>query len=568
MGQAEKITSINRRLLLRGETVIPHEDLKVRSKICQAFSSLPSDVFGDVHFIQPIVNCLNGCQICAEHAGKNLIQLPENSLKNLVAGLKACLLEKFPERANDNLPLVGFSKTHKQGYILDYFNNDSITTYDMFDLYIKLLNEELGVKIRTSTSGISAKNERLLEMHQRISDEMSDKIAGLRISVTPFNNDARRLSRDDSYLNDLTATLKAYRHFIETKTTGKTTNCANLRFVPNIQIDEQGMTVENIGNWKIIKCGDYRIVTNSMQEIPLTKLLKVDGRIPVYDHEGIDGWVVLSEKATNADLAAYLNELQDPINSEKYKKADIGNNDILIRSVKIFRFENEEGEYYGTDPARKASGAYDSIQLYPQTEKRRKAGVIDSTRYLLQAQLDFRESKDKHDPKERLTGTSWEDVNLVVKSIESYGEAIRKYSSCQADYILKKHLPLVKIYAEALQRAGLSPDFFFDLNFTRDTGGILNMGRATPLFKGLVSKADVPVTPVHEKNKWLSTNNGRLIRIFPNLNLRDFNPDNGEIKVVRMSEFWPDKPDELLIIQGIKLRHISADEGRELNLRV
>ena len=169
----------------------------------------------------------------------------------------------------------------------------------------------------------------------------------------------------------------------------------------------------------------------------------------------------------------------------------------VIRQSKLYQLQNNEGLYYAVDPGMTEFGCF-AKEFYPRSDIRRPSGYIDSERYFLNAILKHKRTKGVG-RKELFHNASSEDVAAVLVLLESKIARMQKLNPSVAEHIKCHILPLVGAYAKALESAGFPAKYFFDKNFTIDTGEICNLGGAYYEYRALTTRKNSIVTPQHDR---------------------------------------------------------------------
>ena len=157
--------------------------------------------------------------------------------------------------------------------------------------------------------------------------------------------------------------------------------------------------------------------------------------------------------------------------------------------VRVHRFENEDGEYFGINVERLKDGSIRSKYFYPKTGLRPASGHIDAERYLLNAILEFQQKG----------ATSDLSVDSLLDDLRLKAKDMLHTLPKVGHYLAEKVIPLVELYTQAISMAGLDPLCFFSRSFTVDTGHICNLGLGYREYNKIASRKDLPLTPHHER---------------------------------------------------------------------
>ena len=487
-------------------------DQAARVKLVDQFRLLPLDAFSRLRHFQPQTGCLNSCAFCSQSAGVAIWQLEEFSLRNVISALKLAALEKAQQYITpDGRPylagrslltsdgvfgrdfvmpefgLLGYERlNHRPGVLFCYLDND-ISCYPHLDSFLQFCAVDLGVRVRISTVGYSRHNRDLCAMHTRIAGELSHAIAGIRFSFTPYTAGWRpaagrssTLSREE-FEQDFANAVRTYAPTIRQLGEGKRTAAVELRFAPHLVIG--GLRHMQSGHDHLLVCGPYVVRSPiDLQDLDIS----VAGTDQL-DHLSIDKPGVGVDVIRDSSIAAALCASAPPGICDWQTS----------RRATLFRFRNEDGEYYSLDPVMGSEGLF-AKHFYPKTESRPQSGYIDGERYFMNAIASVKRSYgvSRSEPFPQAT---WENADEVLARI-SFESARLTESDHEASLHIKDEvLPLVLSYLTSLKTAGIAPALFFDSRFTIDTGTICNLGRAFYLFRGLASHENRAVTSSHEK---------------------------------------------------------------------
>lgn len=472
--------------LLSDEKEITEFDFNERKQLVDEFSKMPEDFFSKLRHFQPQIGCLNACKICSKFAGTTTEYWTEARQRNVIAALKYSVPKK-------DFPLIVWDRNeHRSGVIFSYLDND-IGNYFYLDKFVELAYRELGVLTRISTVGYSRFNERLNEMHRRINTpELLKTLGGVRLSFTPYEigwecpSEKQEYSRTD-YINDMANFLKIYKPYYEKVGSGSREMCVEIRYKPLVNLSKVYNTI--VLGHMVICTENYLYISNDknvqMQE---SKILDP------YDHN----IVLTQEPVTFYQMDLYQKvECLEEVQKLAHKFIVSGLENFI--KVKVYLMSNADGIYYSINPSMTEKGNY-GINIYPQTSMRVNSGYIITERFLVNAMIEYKKTKNLKSL-DKFEDATWKDVyavlNICNEDAKLY-EIINKID--KASYIKNDVLPMVNAYISALQEAGYTAADFFDPEFTIDTGIICNLGRAVEQFKGITLKANEPLTPVHERN--------------------------------------------------------------------
>lgn len=527
-------------LLLADETYqdVDATDLLRRKHILGQLKTIPNEMFGSVQMLQPETGCFNRCGFCSQHAGTDVWSITTSGLRNFVAAMRAELTERFPDRAEEGEPLLGFDRSHKPGVIFPYLDND-VGSNDRIDMYVELIGENLHVKSRFSTVGFSALNDSIVASHERVATELTDYVDGVRFSFTPYTfgwTGASGSSREQ-YIEDFSNSLATYRPLVEKKGPGKDSAAVELRFKPNIPNDpaeHDTSLVETVIDGRAIVAGHGYLVISDRDELPETaRIDSIDGRTALYDKDPDGVTVIEGTFSGDADerhqqYSHFVKMIDDGnfdlgrgsadvevVSREEPEMSDQRQVEYQARRGQLYKFENEDGYYYGIDPERYNDGSYHAIQLYPENENRSSAAVLDSRRFFLNTLIEHKKARGLGftDSFDDATET---DALQVTNRLFILATEMGEYAPQQAKYIREEVIPMVQAYIQALLAAGYHPKYLFDPKFTRDTGVIVNQGRAYADFRAITAFPDTPITPDEVKSDFANSDRGHSVRIAPN----------------------------------------------------
>ena len=168
--------------------------------------------------------------------------------------------------------------------------------------------------------------------------------------------------------------------------------------------------------------------------------------------------------------------------------------------------------------------------------------------------------------------------------LQAKANRLKKYDERAGKHIEGEILPLVQTYIDVLRAADFEPHYFFNRNFTIDTGQIVNQGRAITQFKGLATKEDESMT-AHDmrgygKDVSYSAMREHVWRIAPlplasssdRIQLGYKNPAStsqtcsaGSISVSKLGRFDL-YPVETIIIEGVEVERIAVEDARKAQL--
>lgn len=485
-----------------GIEFVPEADRLRRIELANEIRSLPAEVLANLRHFQTQVGCLNRCSFCSQNAGTTLWHLPKRDLANLIAALKMVGLERAMDDGRlEGEPLsqygvytdtfkmpvhglVGYGRKDRPGVIYSYLDNDP-SGYPHLDDLIQWLHEDLGVTVRIATVGFSRKNQAIYDMHRRISRDHMGGLAGLRLSFSPYTYGwtaaAERVGAATraEFESDTAALLDIYRDAFLARQ-GRKGVCVELRFKPLVIASD--VQVLLVRNRLVIKSGPYLVVQMAEDTaVGIARISAPQSHATELSLPAEPCWLVSAARAELDALgASYLvNALLD---GAELPVA------VSVRRAGLYRLENEDGEYFATDVTRDQQGGF-SKYFYPRTDKR-QGGYIDGERYFLNEVIRaVREGR----------ATTWSDVDAVLQRLDLVARQLETTDEAAAHYVKEHIITLVASYVRCLRLADYPAWAFFDKHVTVDTGHICNLGRAFYEYKAVASRADLPVTPNHER---------------------------------------------------------------------
>lgn len=469
---------MHKELLLEDEIEIDYESYKERKQLIEEFKKYPEEFFSKLRHFQPQIGCLNACSICSKYANCNVSYWTPKRIRNVVAALKNSTPAK-------KMPLIVWDRdNHISGVVFSYLDNDVGNYYYLYD-FIKIVNDELGVKTRISTVGYSRHNKLLNKMHKKISKE-SSRLSGVRLSFTPYSIGwcgNKKIFSKNEYIKDMANFIKIYKPYYKRVGSGSRKFCIELRFKP-LAINEDVYVF--VYNKKMIIATGKKIYISKNENISLKDTKIKDP----YIHElslTNNGEKFINYKA----IKGYKNK--------KELISIIKNNELeKIKEVTVYQAKNSDGRYYCIDPILDNKGNY-GIYIYPKTKNRKKAGYLITERFFLNVLFEYKHKKGLS-CYDKFPNATWRDVKKVIDNLTELSLQYKNSDIEKSIYIEKEIIPIIKGYAKAIKIAKYKPEVFFDKDFTIDTGTICNLGRAINQFKGLVSIENEPLTLNHERN--------------------------------------------------------------------
>jgi hypothetical protein len=483
---------------------VSSEDRVHRAELARQLRTLPAEALPNIRHFQTQVGCLNRCSFCSQHAGTTVWNMPRQALANLIAALKIVTLEQAvsarlvpadPLNADGvfadgfimpQAGLLGASRKDRPGVVYCYLDNDP-AAYPYLDLMIQWLWQDLGVKVRIATVGYSRRNSALQQMHQRIADTLTEGIAGLRLSFSPYTYgwtsaaQAAGVASRDEFEHDTATMLHTYRTLFLSDRKGRKGASVELRFKPLVRVQEVDLDV--VAGRVVIRCGSYLAVQLKPDEHPeFATITDPRGHRCTLDSRG-------SPCVVYRGLGELLDSHMDEIVDVTVAGQPWRGHGVSSYTGVLHRLQNDDGSYFAIDAERTDKGDYSKF-FYPKTPTRPNAGMIDSERYHLNALLEAKRTG---------IDRTWDDVEQVIRRLEGESQRLRDFDPAAATYIEREVVGLIRSYVRILQLADYPSESYFDKDLSVDTGHICNLGRAFSEYRGIASRPDLPLTPKHER---------------------------------------------------------------------
>ena len=470
-----------------------------RGHIAAQLEKLPDEAFTRLQYLQVQVGCFNRCAFCSQEAGSDIWQLSAVGLADLFAAIRAVILRR-------GIPLGG-ERVHRPRVLFPYLDND-VASYAHLGPLVRYCGRDLHVRLRISTVGYSRRNERLAETHHQIVAEHGEVIDGIRFSLTPYAVGYR--TNRDEYIADLAAALSTWRPYVERVGASAATAAVELRFAPLIRAVDGPLYDEIVDGHHIVALPPHLLVsTRKVTSRPMpTTIVGVMQREASFSRAGEPYKHLVSDR---------LLENAVPAETARLVLEGVVGRAENVRSVTVHAWTNADGYYYAVDPMFTPHGYYKALHLYARTDRRRRAGYTDATRFFLNALLTQKEACGIG-RRDAFPDATRADIRAVLNGLAARAAQTVDVDRRAAEHVLREVLPLVETYAAVLEQAGYPPSAFFDRNFTIDTGQIVNQGKAIALFRGLATTVDEPMTPREERGYGrisLSSQRGNVWRIAP-----------------------------------------------------
>lgn len=428
---------------------VSFEDQLHRSDLVRHLRALPSEALPNVRHFQTQVGCLNRCSFCSQHAGTTIWNMPRQALANLVAALKVVTLEQAvsaglvaPDPLNmegvfadgfvmPDAGLLGASRKDRPGVLYCYLDNDP-AAYPHLDSMIQWLWQDLGVKVRIATVGYSRRNPQLQKMHRRIAGTLTDGVAGLRLSFSPYTYgwtsaaEAAGVASRDEFEHDTASMLDTYRTLFLSDRKGRKGASVELRFRPLVRVQE--VAVDVVLGRVVIRSGSYLAVQCEPDEQPaFANITDPRSHRSTLDSRG-SPCIVYRGSAESLDSC--MDEIVEVTVSGEVWRGD----GVSSYEATLHRLRNDDGPYFSLDAERTDEGDYSKF-FYPKTPARPNAGMIDSERYHLNALLEAKRcGRDR----------TWDDVERVVAQLEREAQRLRGFDRAAATYIECEVIGLVR----------------------------------------------------------------------------------------------------------------------------
>jgi hypothetical protein len=464
--------------------------------IAEQIRSLPNEALERLQYLQPQVGCFNSCSFCSQEAGNEIWQLTKGGLSSLFKAISDVAKEK-------NIIIAGKRENHRPGVIFPYLDND-ISTYPYIIEYVRMASELLGVKIRVSTLGFSAESTQQ-SVHSKLVSDFKESFDGIRFSFTPY---AQAYSKNsEQYILDIANSLKTYKPLVEFLGTGASTAAVELRFPPMVFSSKKQIFDEIIDGYHVIAVGPHSLIgKDKHRTLAVSRIVNIsDRKAQLSTPPRL--YTKVTDDAGTADPAGFALQLIEKRNQGF----------LFGEEAELYLWKNNDGPYYAINPFPANDGKRRDLQIFPMTDKRLKAGYINSARPFLEALITYKASKGLS-RKSQYHRASWDDVNGVIDLMKEMSASLAKSDRGMSKHIQENVITLVQDYAKALKLSGYAPQSFFDPNWTIDTGTIVNQGKARPYFKGLTNSEDDPMSINEERgygNLSISSQRGTVWRIAP-----------------------------------------------------
>ncbi len=488
---------------------IPLEDRARRiSFFAEQMQSIPDEAISEMSYFAGAVGCQNLCQMCATGSAPNLTRITRDGIEDLI--------EALGQAARERKITVASERKWRQGQVLLYFDDDPALNSLTGDL-VRNMQQKLGVKIALSTHGWSRKNTELQDMHEALVRDFAAGFGEFRISYSSY---PREFVNQEEYTHDLANMLRTYKPLIGIMGIGPIGMRIEMHTRPLVQISDN-FNIEAIGGYLIIHSGSYLVMTKNrdteLTEASIINFGGDDARIPIFDKKGVSCTLYVSD--TNINQPAWRETARELIDSQQnvkgYSFAPHYDNQVLARKAILYQFSNVDGIFFSLDPTFDTPGQYfNALNLYPKTDSRLKSGALDTSRFIMNAILQYKQGMGIG-VREPFPDATLADMQRVVAIVESQRDMYAGYSAGTARFIEQEILPLLRCFVGALAETDYSPSFLFDWNFFSDAGVISNAGKGGNEFKGLISKVDTPIDLNDDKIRLLYEERGSLWRWAP-----------------------------------------------------
>ena len=491
------------------QNALPLEERAQRvSFYAKQIQKIPDDALLKINYFSGAVGCPNLCQMCATGSAPNITRITREGIEDL--------LEAMGEIATQRKLSASSGREWRPGHILLYFDDDPALN-TLTGKIVKNIRERLGAKVTTSTHGWSRKNAELQAMHDYIVATFADGFGEFRIS---YSNYPIGFANHEEYRHDLANMLRTYRPLAERIGIGNKGMRVDMHTRPLVQISDN-FSVETIDGHAVIHSGSYLVITDNVNaELSNASIIDFGGfgnRVPIFDKPAVPCAVYVSDTHINnpdwRETARGLISSQDSVAWQSF--APHYNNRVLARNANLYQFSNADGIFFSLDPTLEShQSGFNALHLYPKTESRINSGVLDTSRFILNAILQYKKKKGIG-RRESFPNATHEDMGGVVEIVERERDMYLQYSTNTARFIEKEILPLLECLIGALTEADYEPSHLFSREFFSDTGVIGNSGRGISEFKGLISKRDSSIDINDEKVRLLYLERGPLWRWAP-----------------------------------------------------
>lgn len=478
-------------------------DVSRRAELIEALRRLPSEALTSVRHFQTQVGCLNRCAFCSQSAGTTIWNLPRQELANLIAAIKtvACEVaissgllgmdaitaegvfsESFvmPEHG-----LIGYARNDRPGVIYCYLDNDP-ASYPHLDDMIRWLHEDLGVKVRIATVGFSRRNLEIAKMHDRIGDRLLPAVAGIRLSFSPYTfgwTTAAERAGDSSraeFEQDTAHFLATYRKAFLFDLKGRKGASVEIRFRPLVVSAE--VTTTLFEGHVVLRSGPYLVMSRrTAANTQIASLANARDHAIKLSGGNQPCWLVYGHPS--AIETEYKSIMETLLTGEQPDRK------FKVSESTLHCLENEDGIYFSVDAERQSTGIFAKF-FYPANGRRPGPGYIDGERYFLNELIAANASGQNK---------TWDDARNLARRVAAKATEVEPRDPIGAGYIREQVCELIESYLRALKLAKYPAAAFFDKNITIDTGHICNLGRAYHEYRSIASRADLPLTPHHER---------------------------------------------------------------------
>lgn len=478
------------------------------SFLAEQMQSIPDDAISKMTYFAGAVGCQNLCQMCATGSAPNIVRITREGIEDLIEALERI--------ARERKIAVASEREFRPGQVLLYFDDDPALNYLTGDIAKNML-QKLGVKIAISTHGWSRKNTELQDMHEALVRDFAVGFGEFRMSYSSY---PRGFTNQDEYTHDLANMLRTYKPLIEIIGRGPAGMRVEMHTRPLVQINNN-FNIETIAGHFVIHSGSYLVITKEtnveLTEAAIINFEGHDSRIPVFDKKGVSCTLYVSDTHLNQsnwrETAQELIPHQENIRGHSF--APHYNNQVLARKALLYQYSNADGTFFSLDPTLDNPNQYfNALNLYPKTESRFKSGALDTSRFILNAILQYKQGRCIG-VREPFPDATLADMQGIVAIVEQYRDMYSGHSADTAKFIDYEILPLIRGFINALTEADYPPSFLFDWQFFSDIGTISNAGRAINEFRGLSSKPDYSIELNDEKIRLLNEKKGSLWRWAP-----------------------------------------------------
>lgn len=497
---------------LKTEGAVSSERLEIRKELVRQLRLAPDSFFAYWQILALETGCRHACALCAQETSTTLTSFTREGLEDILSAILTVATERRRNVHNaegKHRAIVGYGfTTYRPGIIKRSHDNDSGDSLLLADA-IRHIHENFGVKSRLSMVAYSRHDEQLQLMHERIVRHQMNAVDSVRFSFSSHPLGWRQ--NRDGYLIDFANMLRTWKPFVdEHRGSGRYHGAVTeFRMDPDIETLDAPLDDDFVLGHHIVRFGPVLLISTEqrVEMPPLNSVIGVEGRSATFRDALLDYTRYTSDALIRSE--AWRTFAEDMISKRELPPPNLdcieswGGHHFCMRRGGLALLANCDGPFYAFEPTFQEDGTYVALNLYHQTQSRRRSGLFDETRWGLNALLRYK-SQVGIPRRHCFPEATWDDVEGFVQEIQQSVESTRCFDLRSANYIERHVVPLVSAYVDVLKLAGYPPEFVFDPNFTYLSGPLYNLGRAVRLFRGLVSKSDEPVTAAEMREYYLT----------------------------------------------------------------